>query len=243
MATLLKYRLVGDPALQFRIALEQFAGPELDNIHKQVAIQLTTQAKAILEDSKLRPWESGNRTGFRLTGTITGKYGRKAALQSRILNPGPAKQAKGVGFPDIALLDRKAKHWRGLEYGWPFMTMPAGLFLQDGKPQPRRGRTAGDQFFTYGEFATRERVFGRAKKAPPGPLGPRKLRRVESKKGTRTRREGGRGTFGRSQRVEGIEGKHFIEQSWDNVVGPNGQNIFLKYQKAIREIFGDFRRG
>jgi hypothetical protein len=242
MASLLKYRIVGDPAFQFRVALEQFAGPELDNIHKQVGIQLTTQAKAILEQTIVRPWESGNRTGHRLTGRLTGKHGHKAALQARILNPGEAKQAKGVGFPDIAELDRRAAHWRGLEYGWPFMTMPAGVFLQGGRPQPRRARTAGDQFFTYGEFLTRERVFGRTEKAPRGPLGPRAARRIRFKKGTRTRVEG-RGTFRQSQRVEGIEGRHFIEDAWDHVVGPNGEHIFDRYQKAIRVIFGDFRRG
>ncbi len=240
MATLLRYRLVGDGAFKLRIAMEQFAGPELDNVHKQVAIDLTTEAKHILEQTVVRPWESGNRTGHRLTGRLTGKHGHKAAIQSRIINPGPAQQAKGVGFPDVAELDRRAAHWRGLEYGWPFMTMPAGLFLQGGAPQPRRGRTAGDQFFTYGEFLTRERVFGRTEKAPRGPLGPRKERRVRFKPGTRTRIEG-RDTFGRSQRVKGIEGRHFIENAWNFVVGPQGAHILTKYKKAIQAIFGDFR--
>ncbi len=239
MATLLRYRIVGDPAFKFRIALEQFAGSEMDNIHKQVAIQLTTQAKQILEQTVVRPWESGSRTGHRLTGRLTGKHGHKAAIQARILNRGQGIQAKGVGFPDVALLDRRAAHWRGLEYGWPFMTMPAGLFLQGGAPQPRRGRTAGDVFFTYGEFLTRERISGRTSKAR-GPLGTRKERRIRFEKGQRKKVEG-RGEFGRTQRVEGITGRHFLEDAWDHVVGPNGVNIFERYQKAIQKIFGDFR--
>ncbi len=244
MASVLTYRLVGDPAFAFRVALEQFAGPALDNIHKQVAIQLTTQAKAILEQTIVRPWESGNRTGHRLTGRLTGKHGHKAALQSRVLNAGPAKQAKGVGFPDIAELDRRAAHWRGLEYGWPFMTMPTGLFLQGGTPQPLRGRTAGDTFILYGEYARRARVAGvGGTKRARGRLGPVGQRRIAFRKGRRTESEGGRGVIARSQRVEGIEGRHFIEDSWDFVVGANGEHIFTKYQKAIQDIFGDFRRG
>lgn len=242
----LRYRIVGDPAFAFRIALEQFAGPELDNIHKQVAIQLTTEAKRILEQSSVRPWESGNRQGFRLTGTITGKHGRKAALRSQILNPGPGQQAKGVGFPDIALLDRRARHWRGLEYGkevWSFMTMPAGLFLQGGVPQPLRGRTAGDQFFLYGEYARRARASGvGGVKRGRGRLGPVATRRIRFQRGQRTAAEGGRGVITRPRRVEAPEGKHFIEDSWNFVVGPEGQHIFERYEKALSVVFKDFRR-
>ncbi len=245
MASLLKYRVVGDPAFKFRVALEQFAGPELDNIHKQVAVQLTTQAKAILEQTIVRPWESGNRTGHRLTGRLTGKHGHKAALQARILTPGGARQAKGVGFPDIAELDRRAAHWRGLEYGWSFMTMPPGLFLQGGVPQPLRGRTAGDTFILYGEYARRARALGvGGTKKATGRLGLVGQRRVAFRKGRRTEAEGGRGVVSpRKKRVEGITGRHFIEDAWNHVVGPNGEHIFDRYQKAIRLIFGDFRRG
>jgi len=245
MATPLRYRIVGDPAFQFRVALEQFADKRLDNIHKQVALQLTVQAKAILEQTIVRPWESGNRTGHRLTGRLTGKHGHKAALQSRIINPGKGVVAKGVGFPDVAELDRRAAHWRGLEYGWNFMTMPAGLFLQGGTPQQLRGRTAGDTFILYGEYARRARAFGTGgtKKAPRGPLGPVGSRRVGFERGRRTQAEGGRGVVRpRKSRVRGIEGRHFIEDAWNHVVGPNGAHIFDQYQKAIRQIFGEFRR-
>ena len=242
MATL-RYRIIGDPAFQFRVALERFAGPEIDNIHRQVAIALTTEAKRNLEQSIVRPWESGNRSRHRLTGRLTGKHGHKSAIQARIVNRGGVAQAKGVGFPDVALLDSRARHWRGLEYGWAYMTMPAGLFLQGGTPQPLGPRTAGDTFIMYGEYARRARSLRTGgTRSGRGALGPVGTRRIQFQKGQRTAAEGGRGTFRRAGRVEGIEGRHFLEEAWNFVVGPNGRNITARYQKAIRDIFPEFQR-
>ena len=245
----LRYRIVGEtPGFRFQAALERFAGPELDNIHKQVAIRLTTRAKAILEGNLERPWESGSRTGSRLTGTLTGKHGRKAAIRSQILNRGAgARQARGVGFPDVAELDRRAAHWRGIEYGWPSMTMPPGVFLNNGTPQALGPRKAGDRFFTYGEFARRGRALGeegfRRVRGHAGPLGPVSSRRIRFERSRRTAAEGGRGTFFRGGPVEGIQGKGFLQQAWDEVVGPDGANIASRYRKALTEIFGEFRTG
>jgi hypothetical protein len=239
----LRYRLIGDPAFQFRLALERFAGPEIDGIHKQVAVQLTTEAKRILEQSLVRPWESGNRSGHRLTGVLTGKHGHKAAIQSRIINRGGPSQAKGVGFPDIAELDRRAAHWRGLEFGWPYMTMPTGLFIQGGTPQPLRARTAGDTFIMYGEFARRARALSvEGTRRAEGPLGPIGQRRTRFEAGRRTRTEGGRGVLHQKGRVEGITGRHFLEDAWNHVAGPQGRNIIDKYESKLREIFGEFTR-
>jgi hypothetical protein len=243
----IKYRLIGDPAFQFKLALEQFAGPEMDNIHKQVAIQLTTEAKRNLEQSIERPWESGNRSGFRLTGALTGKHGRKAAIQSRVINRGDKVQAKGVGFPDIDELNRRARHWRRLEFGDEAIgvtnTMPAGLFLggTGRTPQPLRGRTPGDTFILYGEYARRSRALGvEGTRRAEGPLGPIGQRRVQFKPGQRTAAEGGRGVLRRAGPVSPIKGKHFLQEAWDFVAGPQGQHIIEKYETAIRKIFGPF---
>jgi hypothetical protein len=243
----IKYRLIGDPAFKFRLGLERFAGPEIDDIHKQVAVQLTTEAKRILQASIKRPWESGNRSGFRLTGALTGKHGRKAAIQTRIINRGGEAQAKGVGFPDIAELNRRAAHWRRLEYGDEAIgvtnILPTGLFIQGGTPQPLRGRTAGDTFILLGEFSRRARALGAggARRAR-GPLGPIGQRRVRFEPGRRTETEGGRGNVRLTAPAKPIEKKEFLQGAWDSVAGPEGRLIIDKYEKAIQDIFGEFRR-
>lgn len=239
----LRYRLIGDPVFKFRAGLERFAGPEIDGIHKQVAVRLTTAAKQNLEARQDRPWESGNRRGHRLTGVLTGKHGHKAAIQSRIINRGGEAQAKGVGFPDLTELDRRAKHWRGLEYGWPYMTMPTGLFIRDGSPQPLRARTSGDTFIMYGEWARRARALGEpGTKAARGPLGPIGQRRTRFEAGRRSRAEGGRGVVRQRGRVRGIEGRRFLERAWNDVAGPRGEKIIEQYEKKLKEIFGEFTR-
>lgn len=229
----LRYRIVGDPAFKFRVALEKFAGSEMDGIHKQVAIRLTAEAKRNLEVSSVRPWESGQRSRYRLTGVLTGKHGQTAAIQSRILNRGEGVQGKGVGFPDVKVLDRRAKHWRGLEEGWPYMTMPTGLFVAGGQAQPLRGRTAGDTYMLYAEYlkstGLRNKFTGVRSRQARG-------RRLNVRQdGQRAR------TVLRKKRVSGIEGKHFIAEAWDHVVGPNGQNIATEYSKAIARNFAEFR--
>lgn len=236
MATL-RYRLVGDPAFEFRVALERFAGSEMDNIHKQVAIDLTKEAKRNLDASLVRPWESGSRSKYRLTGALTGKHGRTAAIQSRILNRGQGVQGKGVGFPDVAVLNRRAAHWRRIEYGDEAIgvqnKMPTGLFVQGGQAQPLRGRTAGDIFMLYPEYlkstGLRNKFTGVRSRQARG----RRLNvRVE---GQRAR------TVLRKKPVRPIKGKHFLEEAWDYVVGPDGRNIASRYQQAIEKVLGNFR--
>lgn len=235
MATF-RYRLIGDPAFKFKIALERFAGAEIDNIHKQVAVQLTTEAKRNLEQGIQRPWESGSRPQHRLTGVLTGKHGHKSAIVAHITNRGGVQQAKGVGFPDLTELDRRAKHWRGLEYGWPYMTMPTGLFIQGGQAQPLRARTAGDTFIMYGEHLRNTGLRTRSSLATSKGSQRARGRRLNVRSdGNRAR------TVRRAQRVEGIAGRHFLEDAWNFVVGPNGRAIVKRYEAAIREAFPDFR--
>lgn len=246
MATL-RYRLIGDPAFQFRVGLERFAGPEIDGIHQQVAIALTTAAKRNLEERIQRPWESGVRTKHRRTGALTGKHGRSTAIKSRVINRGAVAQAKGVGFPDIAELNRRAAHWRRIEFGDEAIgvtnIMPTGLFIQGGTPQPLRGRTAGDTFILYGEFARRARgLSAGGVRAAHGPLGPVGGRRVRFEAGRRTSAEGGRGRVHLRGPVSPIQGKHFLQDAWESVAGTRGQHIITKYEKRLREVLGDFRR-
>lgn len=241
----LRYRLTGDAAAGFEAALERFAGPEMDNIHKQVAINLTKTAKRNLESSLLRPWESGSRSGHRLTGRLTGKHGRKSAIRASVRNRGGsgARQGRGVAFPDVDLLNRQAAHWRRLEYGDKTTpTMPTGLFLSGGAPQPLRGRTAGDVFFLYGEYARRARVTRReGVRSGRGRLGPIAQRRVAFEKGKRTKAEGGGKVVRREAPVERIQGKHFLESAWEEVVGRDGGQVAIKYRKKINEIFAQYR--
>lgn len=239
----LRYRLTGDPAAGFEAALERFAGPEMDNIHKQVAIRLTATAKQYLEASTVRPWESGVRTGHRLTGTLTGKHGRKSAIRASVRNRGgDARQGRGVSFPDVQLLDRRARHWRGLEFGWAYMTMPTGLFLRGGSPTPLGPRTPGDTFVLYGEFTRRARALGASGvRSGRGRLGPIAKRRIQFERKQRTKAEGGRRVVRRRDRVEGIEGRHFLRSAWEDVVGRDGQQVAAQYQKAINEIFAEYR--
>lgn len=241
----IKYRLRGDADQGFEAALERFAGPEMDGIHKQVAVRLTTTAKKNLEGTLVRPWESGHRTGHRLTGTLTGKHGRKSAIRASIANRGGSggRRGRGVAFPDVDLLNSRARHWRGLEFGWDYMTMPTGLFLHDGEPTPLGPRTPGDVFFLYGEWARRARVSRREGVKPArGRLGPIAQRRIRFEKGQRTKAEGGRRVVRNEARTEGIEGRHFLRNAWNEVVGSDGQHIAAKYRKRINEIFAEYRR-
>lgn len=240
MATL-RYRLIGDPAFKFRLGLERFAGPEIDGIHKQVGVQLTTHARRTLEQSILRPWERGNRSGFRLTGRLS------PAIQTRIIGRGETATGKGVGFPDIKELDRRARHWRRLEFGDETLgytnRLPTGLFIRDGTPQSLRGRTAGDTFILYGEYARRARALGvGGTRSARGPLGPVGGRRIRFEPRRRTSAEGGRGNVRPGGPVQPIEGKYYLQEAWDFVTGGDGSKIIDQYEKKLREIFAEFRR-
>lgn len=227
---MIRYRLVGDPAYAFRIALEQFAGTKMDNIHKQVSIDLTKEAKRNLDVSVVRPWESGSRPNYRMTGKLTGRHGNRSAIVTRILIPGEGRQGKGVGFPDVELLDRVAKHWRRLEYGDKALgyenVLPGGVFINGGRPQPlQRGRSAGDVFMTSGEYYRSSQRRG----------GSRNRRLTVREDGYKER------TFHTRKRVKPIQGKHYLREAWEYVVGPAGRNIAQKYHKAIDEAFSSFK--
>lgn len=237
----IEYTLVtprgGGPAALFYARLTRRVGPRFDNIHKQVTIQLTTAAKAILEGGRVRPWESGARPHARLTGTLTGHTGHGAAIKATVLTPARGEQGRGVSFPDVNQLNRRARHWRVLEYGTPYVTMPHGVFTAGlgGAAQPLRERTKGDIFQTYQDFIRRQGLRGgsvRFSASRKRSSRARQKRVAPVKDVPRLKKKG----FGR-----GWEGKFFLRQAWDQVVGPGGQNIFDRYRKAITEELGQFR--
>ena len=122
-AGLLQYQLKGDAAFLFLLRWKQQKLPGLDNIHRNTAQRLTIKAMQNLDDTRLRPKESGSRPNSRLTGTLQGKHGHSRAIRGTVLSPGSTasgkRQAKGVGWPQKDLLDRRARHWRALEFGTP----------------------------------------------------------------------------------------------------------------------------
>lgn len=217
------------PAEEFNYRLVNRLGPKFDNINGRVGAELTITAIKILEAKKVRPWETGQRKKYRETGKIAGHSGRSRALKSVVLGRGPGQRAgRGVQFPDTDLLDRRAKHWRVVEEGTPFVTMPAGVFVRGRDAQPLRERTPGDQFITYREFVRLRgiRQGGRRDRSS------RARTRATATEG-RSYREPGRG--------QGFEGKFFIRGAWEEVVGRNGEKVAQRYSKAIEEELGPFR--
>lgn len=142
-AGILQYKLHGDAAFLF---VEKFGRQlaEMDRFHINTAGRLTKAAIRNLESNILRPQERGSRSHYRLTGSLTGHSGRTRSIKGNALNLGSTpsggrRQGKGVGWPQVALLDRRARHWRRLEYGTGPFKMPKGVFIDTG---------AGDVFYT-----------------------------------------------------------------------------------------------
>lgn len=221
------------PAEEFNYRLVNRLGPRFDNINQRVAADLTTAGIKILNDQKVRPWESGSRKKHRETGKIAGHSGRSRALKSIVLGRGAGQRAgRGVQFPDTELLDRRTKHWRVVEEGTPYVTIPSGVFSDSsGRAQPlARGRTDGDRFMTYREFV-------RSKGIRQGGRRDRSSRA----RGRATRNEGGRTFWKGPARGRGYEGKFFIRGAWEQVVGRDGALVAQKYSKAIEDELGSFR--
>lgn len=242
MVVNLRYEIVrggGDPAAEFSARLVNRVGPKFDNIHEQVARQLTATSKELIEEQISRPQERGQRKRFRRTGALTGHSGRSSAIKATTTKSSRGKgqlQGRGVSFPDIDVLNRRAAHWRMLEEGADSLRMPSGAFLDSsGNPLPLGG--APGVFHTYKEVLRRSGLksgrFGlsqRSREARQRRVGPRDL--------------GGRDSLSvlrRAGEARGFAGRFYLRGSWDRVVGVDGRNIALKYEKAIRDEVGDFR--
>lgn len=216
--------------------------PAIDNKNINIAGRLTKQAKKNLRDTRLRPAEVGQRPRSRLTGTLAGGKGRRGAIRGSALQKGRTsagnrRQGKGVGWPEIAVLDRKARHWRSLEFGTPFVTIPRGVFFRKGTAVSPGPRNRADVFFTYKEF-----------------LRKKGLRRGTTKQTIRQRRARQRaihdadgkllltGSKGNGpNRGAGIEAKFFLKNAWDTVAGPKGEKAFGETIEVIDRVFRRFR--
>jgi hypothetical protein len=241
----------GNAAYLFSTILRRKAGPEMDRKNINVAARLTTKAKQNLEDTRLRDAERGSRPRSRLTGTLTGHSGRSSAIRGNALFtgvlPSGGRQGKGVGWPRVDILERRARHWRVLEFGTPYVTMPLGVFLRGGVAVAPGPGTPTDVFYTHREvyqkaglrrgttaLTVRQRN-ARRKRAPRGTLSGRRAER------TLTRGAQGPQIVGRDRRGGPIEAKHFLENAWNEIVGPNGEKAFGEQVKIIEDVFREFR--
>lgn len=228
----------GNPAYGFSVRLKGNFPAALDRTHINIAARLTARAKENLGSGILRKAEQGNRPQSRLTGALFGGHGRKAAVRGEALNKGRGfsvsgkKAGKGVGWPVLIDLERRARHWRSLEFGAPYVTMPQGVFVFNGEAQVPSARTQGHTFMQLGEFYR--------SKGLRGGLAPRGKKRRQIRK----RRIGG-GSFvvGRERRGGPIEAKFFLTDAWEEIVGRNGEGVAKEYQVVIREVFSDFQAG
>ena len=237
-------RRSGDGVGLFLLKFTKKMVPHLDLRNAATAGRLTKQAIANLDTNRLRRAEKDERTHARLTGAFEGRNGRPRAIQGEAIRKGFAagggkRQGKGVGWPKKDVLDRRARHWRALEFGTPYVTMPRGLFLQGGSPQYPSHRTRGDVFHTYREYIRgrglrrgyRSRLTGRQATA--------RQKAVASTVGGGRRRSF---LVGADKRGRGIEAKHFLEDAWDEVVGPGGEKAYAEYVKIIDIDLGEFQR-
>lgn len=135
-AGILQFKLHGDAAFLFR---DKFGRQltEMDRFHKNAAQRMTKAAKKNIDDTRERPGEKGSRSHYRLTGALQGHSGRTASIKGNAIGLGSTpsggrRQGKGVGWPQVALLDRRARHWRRLEYGVGGFWMPRGVFVNSG---------------------------------------------------------------------------------------------------------------
>ncbi len=226
----------------FLVRYQRRLGSEIDSMNRNIAGRLTKQAKKNIDATRLRPAERGERPEKRLTGALQGHSGRTSAIQGQALNPGAtvggaARQGKGVGWPKLDVLNRRARHWRALEYGTPYVTMPRGLFIKGSEAQPAGARSGGDVFYSYADYL-RKRGLRRG-------LRIRKLSQRQS--AARRRVVGGAAApnflVGKTRRGKGIKAKRFLEGAWNEIVGPDGKKAFDEQVKVINSVFSDFKVG
>lgn len=217
-------------------------GPEIDSKNRNTAGRLTKQAKKNIDDTRLRQAEKGSRPHNRLTGRLQGHTGHSSAIQGEALNPGATaggnrRQGKGVGWPKLDVLNRRARHWRSLEYGTPYVTMPKGVFLPESggtTPVGQGARSSGDVFYSYSDFL-KKRGLRRG-------LRIRKLTARQRSARQKAIGQQGRANFlvGRNRRGRGIKAKHFLENAWDEIAGPDGKKAFDEQVDVARNIFAEF---
>jgi hypothetical protein len=224
----------------FLVRYQRRLGPAIDSMNRNIAGRLTKQAKKNIDDTRLRESEKGSRPSKRLTGTLQGHSGRSSAIQGEALNPGAtnsnaARQGKGVGWPKLDVLQRRARHWRSLEYGTPYVTMPRGVFLNEGGSiQQPSARSGGDVFYSYSDYMRKTGL----RRGPRF----RKLTQRQSQARQGRIRQTGRSNFlvGKERRGSGIKAKHFLQNAWEDVVGTSGEKAFQEQVQVIEKIFPDF---
>lgn len=230
-------RLEGDGFGIFLLRLRERVYPSLDNYNKNVASRLTKRSIQILDETRIRPKEEGWRRSKRLTGTLAGRHGRSRAITGEALRKGEGRQLTGVGWPDRQLLDRRARHWRRLEYGTGPFPMPLGLFLRGNKPSWGGGDPSTDRFVTYREYISGQRL---TRGTTPLTERQRRARQRRVAPGWISALARRRTTFlvGQSGMTKrGIEAKQFIQRSWEEIVGPDGEIAFRKWIEIVETNF------
>lgn len=227
-------KVMGDPLRGFLATYVSRWGPEYDKLNVNIAQRLTRQAKKNLDDGRIRDKERGNRPRSRLTGTLQGHSGHSAAIQGEAIGRGgtSGQQGRGVGWPKLDVLDRRARHWRRLEFGTGPFEMPRGFILEGRRTVPpvRGMRNPSHTFMPTREHFRREGL-------TRGTLGTKtsRQRRARSRRvqpGSRVRLTSGM--------ARGITAKHFLQEAWDEVAGRNGEKAFKQHVRVVRSVFREY---
>lgn len=237
-------KVTGDPIRGFLATYVSRWGPEYDNLNVNIAQRLTRQAKKNLDDDIIRKEERGHRPRSRLTGTLTGHTGHSSAIQGEAIGRGgtTGEQGRGVGWPKIDVLDRRARHWRRLEFGTGPFEMPRGFILQGQKGSPVipvRGAQVSSHVF----MPTRE--YFRSVGLRRGTRGRTTVRQRAARKRIITPPSGitrgsRRTSYLTSGKARGITAKHFLQEAWDEVAGREGEKAFKEHVDVVRKVFGKY---
>lgn len=205
-----------NPFYRFSLRYRNRLLPEIDNYNRNLAARLTKHARDKLKEGARRPQERGSRPKKRLTGrlgpAITGSA-RNAGAGS---GSGGSRVGRGVQWPNVNNLNRRARHWRTVEFGREGVRLPKGVWI------PGSG---GDVFYTYLDFLKSQRL------STSRLIG----RRSRGARGRAVASALAAGGKFQTETVASIEGRFFLTETWNEVVGPNGEHVENDYRKIIRD--------
>jgi hypothetical protein len=122
-------RVMGNPYRELRLAFSR-TRVNLDNAHNRLLRELQAEGRFLMDRDRLRPQERGVRPDQRGTGRL---FGSRNVVKGTINARGSDRVVgKGFTWPDTRVLNRRAPHWRAIEFGLDSVTMPAGLFVNEG---------------------------------------------------------------------------------------------------------------
>lgn len=215
-------RTAQNPMFMFYLQYTQRLLPEFDNYNRNLAARLTRRARKKLQGEARRPQERGSRPHARLTGRLG------PAITGSALNTGPGRGVggsavgRGVGWPNLDVLDRRAKHWRMVEFGGQTQ-IPTGIFVDD-------------VFHTYRDYL---RVRGLSTSILAGRPSRRARTRAVGQERRRAAARFAREPLVRRQEIT-IEGRNFLTETWEELVGSDGQVVERDYRRIVQTVLGNY---